>query len=220
MNNHDINLVGVRQSISKFGIDIARSYCFSLSMPSIIDANDSKSITTILCVSTRVPDFTLKSKSIKISTLDISLVEGIDFKPWNVTLLSDCKEIVRSNLLTWTNVAYDFNRKGASSPSSYKKKIIVKQLDIYGKDLSTYTMFGAYPEHVEGYELSNTEANFSKFNVLFKYDYFIYEKTSSLKETAAFEDQILAESGGLAPGSEQQRKMGVRQPFSGGTAQA
>jgi hypothetical protein len=171
------NLVGARKSIASFAGDLSRSYFFSINIPAVFSRPTTVDTMTVLCASTKVPDFTLKSKTIKVSTLDVNVVEGINFSSWKVTFLSDSMDIVRSNLLTWSSVAWDFNRKGATSPASYKRQVTVNQLNLTGNILSTYTLVGVYPEHVGGYELSNDSNEVVKFDVSFKYDYFTFNNT-------------------------------------------
>jgi hypothetical protein len=168
------NLLGARKSIASLAGDLSRSYLFSISIPAVFVRPTTVDTMTVFCVSTKVPDFTLKSKTIKVSTLDVNVVEGITFNPWKVTFLSDSKDIIRSNLLTWSSVAWDFNRKGATSPSSYKRQIVVNQLNLTGDIISTYTMIGVYPEHVSGYEIKNDGNELVNFDVAFKYDYFTF----------------------------------------------
>jgi len=171
------NTLGARNSIGKFSGDISRSYLFSLNMPAVFVSPSTDDTMTVFCVSTKAPDFTLKNKTIKISTLDVNVVNGINFSAWKVTFLSDSKDIIRSNLLTWSSVAWDFNRKGATSPSSYKRQVTVNQLNLTGHVISSYTLVGVYPETVGGYEFSNDSNELVKFDVTFKYDYFTFENT-------------------------------------------
>jgi hypothetical protein len=171
---HDVNLVGARKNIYHFAGDISREYMFSINLPAIF-GKQSLSTMTVFCQSSRIPEFKLVNKALPFQKLHINLVDGITFVPWSPTFLSDDSNIIRSNLLTWSSVAWDFNRKGSATPSSYKRQIEVQQLNRLGVPVCKYILEGAYPEVVGGYSLDNTSKHLVKFDTTFHYDYFTFE---------------------------------------------
>ena len=178
MGIHNTNLTGARTKISGFGIDLSRSYLFAIELPTIFGAATDITTMTVFCASSKVPDFKLGSKQLKFQNLDINLVNGVTFPAWEVTFLSDESNIIRSNLLAWSGAAWDYNRKGAATPISYKRIIKVHQLDRVGTSISQYTLCGAYPEAVDGYDIKNEGHDIVKFSTKFKYDYFTYNSNS------------------------------------------
>lgn len=176
MTIHNANLIGARQSIAAFGGDLARSFLFSVNIPAIFGNNASSTVMTVFCASTSVPSFVLKSKVIPGQPQTINVVDGCKFDNWNVDFLSDDRHIIRSNLLTWAGIAWDYNRKGASSPNTYKRILTVSQLNLSGQIIADYTLVGAYPETVGDYKVLNGGHEFSKFQASFKIDYFTLNK--------------------------------------------
>jgi hypothetical protein len=176
MTIHNANLLGARESIAAFGGDLSRSFLFSVDIPAIFGNNATSAVMTVFCASTSVPSYSLKSKVIPGQLQTINVVEGCKFDNWNVDFLSDDRHIIRSNLLTWAGVAWDYNRKGAASPNSYKRTLTVSQLDLKGKKIAVYTLVGSYPETVGDYKVLNGGHEFVKFQASFKIDYFTLNK--------------------------------------------
>lgn len=176
MTIHNANLLGARESIAAFSGDLARSFLFSIDIPAIFGNNAKTATMTVFCASTSVPAYSLKSKVIPGQPQTINVVEGCKYSDWTVDFLSDDSHIIRSNLLTWAGIAWDNNRKGASSPNSYKRALTVTQLNLKGQALAEYTLVGAYPETVGDYKISNDGHEFAKFQASFKIDYFTLNK--------------------------------------------
>jgi hypothetical protein len=169
---HNTNLVGVRTLVNTFGNDISREYLFSISIPALFGSRNTTA--TVFCHSARIPEFSLKNKVIPFQKININLPDGINFKPWNPTFLSDDSNILRTSLLAWSSTAWDVHRKAAASPSSFKREIKVTQLNISGLPVCEYTLVGAYPETIGGYAIDNSSRNLAKFDVTFQYDYFTF----------------------------------------------
>jgi hypothetical protein len=171
MTYHNKNLKGIRTILADFGIDIARSYFFSVEIPSLYTGID-KSLITAMCVSSAVPDFTVQTKQLKYQNMDINLANGLNFKPWDINFISDDSGRLRTSLLMWSSSTYDYNRKGSTTPNSYKRKILIKQLSANGSSICEYTLVGAFPTTVGGYRISNDDKTKVAFPVTFHYEYF------------------------------------------------
>lgn len=178
---HDVNLVGARKNIHSFGGDLSKEYLFSISIPAIFGRSTNLSTMTIFCQSARIPEFKLISKNLPYQRVNINLIDGISFVPWSPSFLSDDSNIIRSSLLAWASIGWDFNRKGAATPSSYKRQIEVQQLNRLGVPICKYTLVGAYPETVGGYALDNKGNNLVKFDTTFQFDYFTFESYDLFK---------------------------------------
>lgn len=182
---HDVNLSGLKGIFNDFGGDIGREFLFSVNIPSIVGRNFNRSTMTAFCQSARIPEFKIITKKLPYQKVDINLADGINFLSWTPTFLSDDSSILRTNLLTWSSVCWDYNRKGAATPRSYKREIEIQQLNRVGRPTCKYTLVGAYPESVGGFSMDNNSKNLAKFDVVFQYDYFFYESYDVLKEQMA-----------------------------------
>lgn len=181
MSLFNTNLNGVRDIITSLGSDFSRSYLFAISIPALNNGNensngptffDSNKL-TVFARGTELPSYILKVKNIDYQTVQLQVVDGIQFSnTWSVEFLSDDTNILRGKLLRWSNLAFDFNRKAAATPSSYKRQAVVSQLDRNGDIVCEYTMYGVFPRKVDGYSVSHDSVNFSKFSTEFRYDYF------------------------------------------------
>lgn len=182
MSLFDLNLVGVKSVVTSPWSDLSRSYLFSINIPSLNNGNEGQSggdfdfntkKLSVFARSTQLPSYILKVKPIEFQTLQIQVVEGVQFShTWTAEFLSDDTNILRGKFLRWSNLAYDFNRKAAASPSSYKRKAIVNQLDRNGNIICEYTMYGVFPRKVDSGNLDNDSVNFTKLSVEFRYDYY------------------------------------------------
>lgn len=192
----DKNLNGVRDIITSLGSDFSRSYLFSISIPSLNDdsvgsQSPSKGPNyfgtdklTVFARSFDLPSYTLKVKSIDFNSVQLQMVEGVQFNhSWTAEFLSDDTNVLRGKLLRWSNLAYDFNRKAAATPTSYKRKAILSQLDKNGNPICIYTMYGTFPRKIDGGSVSHDNISFQKFNVEFRYDYFTVEILKYVKNS-------------------------------------
>jgi hypothetical protein len=190
---HNNNLIGARQRISNFGGDIARSYLFSISMPYVFDERGGDTTTTtIFATSLDLPAYQLTSKQIQFQQMNINVVEGCTFSEFRLNVLEDDSSRIRTKLLAWAAIAYDYNRKGAASPKSYKRNLELNQHNIYGDISCKYTLFGAYPELVSGSKLDNNVIELSRFQVSFKYDFFTYKVYERHGKVRNFDDEMEA----------------------------
>jgi hypothetical protein len=173
MTIHNTNIAGFREKIAALGGDFARSYMFAIEIPQIGIQPDDKTTLTAFAQTMTLPQFELKSKNIEYQHINIKAVEGIRFDDdWTVTFWSDDSHILRSTFLTWSSLAWDFNRKSASTPKSYKRIANVYQLNRVGQPVCQYTMHGLFPRKVGGYELNNASNDLVSFGVNFTYDYY------------------------------------------------
>jgi hypothetical protein len=184
MGIHTTNLKGIRTSIDSFGIDLSKSYLFAVNIPALFGRNVNITTMTFFCESVELPSYKLKTKQIPYNKLDINVVDGINFSDFTVNFWSDESNVLRSNLLTWASAAWDMNRQGASTPTSYKREIEVFQLDRVGNSIAKYKLFGAFPDGVNGYKLQNDGHDVVKFDTTFKYDYFTYESNRQYNSTS------------------------------------
>ena len=183
----------MRKVVTSLGSDFSRSYLFAISIPTLNEGRDnyygdnyfdSKKL-TVFARSFDLPSYVLKVKPIEFQTMQIQVVEGIQFShTWNVEFISDDTNVLRGKLLRWSNLAYDFNRKAAATPTSYKRKAIASQLDRNGNIIANYTFNGLFPRKIDGYNVSHDNVNMAKFGVEFRYDYYNveilpYKKNSS-----------------------------------------
>jgi hypothetical protein len=171
----DINPAGFVQEIAKLGGDFTRSYLFSIDIPAagIYNGDGNRSTLTAFARSFELPSYGLETKIIEFQGVKIEVAEGVKFKsPWTVEFLSDDTYVLRSTFIAWSSLAFDFNRKAAATPRSYKRKAIVNQLDRKGNPVCSYSMMGLFPKNVSGYTISNDSKEFSRFSVDFAFDYF------------------------------------------------
>lgn len=169
------NLTGFVQEVTKLGGDFTRSYLFAIDIPGAgIDTGaGNRSSLTAFCRSTELPSYSVKTKIIPFQGMEIEVADGVKFKsPWSVEFLSDDTYILRSTFLAWASACFDFNRKGAATPRSYKRNALVYQLDRKSNIVCTYSIMGLFPKVVGGHTISNDSKDFARFSVDFGYDYF------------------------------------------------
>lgn len=179
---HEINVLGAREVFNNSSLsDLSRNYLYSLQIPDVFGTVGNNSTLTLLCSSVQVPNYTLINKEIKIQKMSINLADGVQFSPLDITFWSDEANVIRSSLLVWSSLAYDVNRKGSAAPNKYKRTIILTQLNRVFEPICTYSLIGAYPEKIMGYELKNDGNDIVRFTTSFKYDYYTVEVVTPTK---------------------------------------
>jgi hypothetical protein len=174
INGFDINLKGFRNLVG----DYARSFMFSISIPEIdsVPYGNQGGVGTIssLARTLTLPSYTIQTAPIGFQGLKINVATTASFaSPWDVSFLSDEKQILRKQFLNWMRLVYDAGNMTPSAIIDYKRDdIVASQLDRNGDVVMTYKFYGAYPIDVAGFTFNHDEINPQTFGVKIAYDFF------------------------------------------------
>ena len=101
------------------------------------------------------------------------------YADFTINFQQDMESELRTKFLKWMtyNHNMDTNVHGTvdNSSGNYFSDIVMKQLDVKGKEFNRCTLYGAWPKSVGEISLDYSAKEIAVFDVSFTYQYHIYE---------------------------------------------
>jgi hypothetical protein len=99
-----------------------------------------------------------------------------DWEPWSCQFYDYLDDNTLVALMKWYKNVYDPKTTFANVPSVYKKDIMIEMLGPQYEPVETYTLYGAWPQNIDGGDLNMSSSEVAKLNVTFRFDYAILNK--------------------------------------------